>query len=54
MGEAVYDLHSLGWHSFQQLSLTVASEILSQTVQFFSRFSRRDVTAFMAWGVTGH
>lgn len=35
MGEAVYDLHSLGWHSFQQLCLTVTREILGQTVESF-------------------
>jgi energy-coupling factor transporter ATP-binding protein EcfA2 len=35
MGEATYDLHSLGWHSFQQLCLTVAKEILGQTVESF-------------------
>jgi hypothetical protein len=35
MGEAVYDLHSLGWHSFQQLCLTVTKEILGQTVESF-------------------
>ena len=35
MSEAVYDLHSLGWHSFQQLCLTVAREILGQTVESF-------------------
>ena len=32
---AVYDLHSLGWHSFQQLCLTVTREILGQTVESF-------------------
>jgi hypothetical protein len=31
----VYDLRSLGWHSFQQLCLTVAREILGQTVESF-------------------
>jgi len=35
MGEVVYDLYSLGWHSFQQLCLTVAREILGQTVESF-------------------
>src|SRR3984885_14028786 len=35
MGEAVYDLHSLGWHSFQQLCLTVTREVLGQTVESF-------------------
>jgi hypothetical protein len=31
----VYDLHNLGWHSFQQLCLTIAREILGQTVESF-------------------
>src|ERR1700682_3639707 len=31
----MYDLHSLGWHSFQQLCLTVTREIFSQTVETF-------------------
>lgn len=35
MGEALYDLHSLGWHNFQQLCLTVTREILGQTVESF-------------------
>lgn len=30
-----YDLHSLGWHSFQQLCLTISREVLGQTVQTF-------------------
>lgn len=31
----MYDLHSLGWHSFQQLCLTISREILGQTVESF-------------------
>lgn len=31
----MYDLHRLGWHSFQQLCLTITREILGQTVQSF-------------------
>jgi hypothetical protein len=31
----MYDLHNLGWHSFQQLCLTITREILGQTVQSF-------------------
>ncbi|MCP5348594.1 MAG: hypothetical protein H7A04_17215 [Pseudomonadales bacterium] len=31
----MYNLHHLGWHSFQQLCLTIAREILGQTVQSF-------------------
>lgn len=30
-----YDLHKLGWHSFQQLCLTISKEVLGQTVQAF-------------------
>lgn len=31
----MYDLHNLGWHSFQQLCLTITREILGQTVESF-------------------
>lgn len=31
----MYDLHRLGWNSFQQLCLTLAREVLGQTVQSF-------------------
>lgn len=31
----MYDLHNLGWHSFQQLCLTVCREILGQTAESF-------------------
>jgi hypothetical protein len=31
----MYDLHNLGWHSFQQLCLTVCGEVLGQTVESF-------------------
>jgi len=31
----MFQLHSLGWHSFQQLCLSVSREILGQTVQSF-------------------
>jgi hypothetical protein len=31
----LYDLHLLGWHSFQQLCLTISREILGQTVKSF-------------------
>jgi hypothetical protein len=30
-----YNLHSLGWHSFQQLCLTLSRQILGQTVESF-------------------
>jgi len=35
LGPTVYELHSLGWQSFQQLCLTVTREILGQTVESF-------------------
>jgi len=35
MIEALYDLHKLGWHSFQQLCLSITREILGQTVESF-------------------
>ena len=31
----MYNLYSLGWHSFQQLCLTVTRKILGQTVESF-------------------
>ncbi|MCK9622303.1 MAG: hypothetical protein M0R47_17410 [Methylobacter sp.] len=31
----MFHLHSLGWHSFQQLCLSVSREVLGQTVQSF-------------------
>jgi len=31
----MYQLHRLGWNSFPQLCLTVAREVLGQTVQSF-------------------
>jgi hypothetical protein len=31
----MYDLHNLGWHSFQQLCLTIAREIFGQTLESF-------------------
>lgn len=31
----MYDLHQLGWYSFQQLSLTIASEVFGQTTLSF-------------------
>ncbi|KAA0075856.1 hypothetical protein CIW54_26080 [Paraburkholderia sp. T12-10] len=31
----MFDLHTLGWHSFQQLCLSVSREILGQTIEAF-------------------
>ena len=40
----MYDLHNLGWNSFQQLCLTITRAILGQTVESFldSRDGGRD------------
>ena len=35
----MYDLHNLGWNSFQQLCLTITREILGQTVESFLDYS---------------
>jgi hypothetical protein len=32
----MYDLHRLGWRSFQQLCLTITREVFGQTVGLFS------------------
>jgi hypothetical protein len=32
---SMFELHSLGWHSFQQLCLTIAREVLGQTVESY-------------------
>ena len=31
----MYNLHQLGWYSFQQLAITVAKEIFGQTAATF-------------------
>ena len=55
MGEAVYDLHNLGWNSFQQLCLTITREILGQTVESFldSGDGGRDGAFTGKWRPTG-
>jgi hypothetical protein len=52
----MYDLHSLGWHSFQQLCLTIAREILGQTVESFldSNDGGRDGAFTGIWTLHGH
>lgn len=52
----MYDLHSLGWHSFQQLCLTIAREILGQTVESFldSNDGGRDGAFAGIWTLHGH
>ena len=32
----MYDLHKLGWHSFQQLCHTIGAQILGQTLESFA------------------
>ena len=51
----MYDLHKLGWNSFQQLCLTIASEILGQTVEIFpdSHDGGRDGAFTGNWTTTG-
>lgn len=51
----MYDLHSLGWNSFQQLCLTILREVLGQTVQSFldSRDGGRDGAFAGTWKSNG-
>lgn len=51
----MYDLHTLGWNSFQQLCLTIAREILGQTVESFldSGDGGRDGAFAGTWNPTG-
>jgi energy-coupling factor transporter ATP-binding protein EcfA2 len=51
----MYDLHSLGWNSFQQLCLTISREVLGQTVQSFldSRDGGRDGAFTGTWKPNG-
>lgn len=55
MSAITYDLHSLGWHSFQQLCLTVTREILGQTVESFldSNDGGRDGAFSGTWSPRG-
>ena len=52
----MYDLHELGWSSFQQLCLTVVREVLGQTVESFldSNDGGRDGAFVGQWNPTGH
>jgi hypothetical protein len=52
----MYDLHSLGWSSFQQMCLTITREILGQTVESFldSADGGRDGAFTGKWRPTGH
>src|SRR4051812_10313481 len=51
----MYDLHNLGWNSFQQLCLTITREILGQTVESFldSNDGGRDGAFSGHWTPTG-
>lgn len=55
VSDTVYDLHDLGWHSFQQLCLTIVREILGQTVESFldSNDGGRDGAFAGTWSPTG-
>lgn len=52
----MYDLHKLGWHSFQQLCHTIAGEILGQTVEQFldPRDGGRDGAFYGEWKAAVH
>ena len=49
----MFDLHNLGWNSFQQLCLTITREILGQTVESFldSRDGGRDGAFTGTWSL---
>lgn len=52
----MYDLHNLGWSSFQQLCLTITREILGQTVESFldTKDGGRDGAFTGTWTPTAH
>ena len=52
----MYDLHKLGWHSFQQLCHTIGGEILGQTLESFSDSNDggRDGAFKGTWNPDGH
>lgn len=52
----MYDLHNLGWNSFQQLCLTITREVLGQTVESFldSNDGGQDGAFIGHWSPTGH
>ena len=54
-GKRCTDLHNLGWHSFQQLCLTIARDILGQSVESFldSNDGGRDGAFAGSWNPTG-
>ena len=52
----MYNLHNLGWNSFQQLCLTITREVLGQTIESFldSNDGGRDGAFSGQWNPTGH
>ncbi len=52
----MYDLHKLGWHSFQQLCHTIGGEILGQSLEAFadSNDGGRDGAFRGTWNPDGH
>jgi len=52
----MFDLHNLGWNSFQQLCLTITREILGQTIEAFlnSGDGGRDGAFTGNWSPVGH
>ena len=52
----MFDLHKLGWHSFQQLCHTIGGEILGQTLESFadSNDGGRDGAFKGRWNLDGH
>lgn len=56
MDRTMYDLHRLGWNSFQQLCLTITREVLGQTVESFlnTNDGGRDGAFVGRWDPTGH
>jgi hypothetical protein len=52
----MYELHKLGWNSFQQLCHTIIGEVLGQTVESFldSNDGGRDGAFAGHWNPTGH
>ena len=52
----MFDLHKLGWHSFQQLCHTIGGEILGQTLESFadSNDGGRDGAFKGKWNPDGH
>jgi energy-coupling factor transporter ATP-binding protein EcfA2 len=55
MNALAYDLHLLGWHSFQQLCLAITREIFGQTVESFldSNDGGRDGAFSGQWNANG-